>query len=279
MQDAIAIVLFLASIVVAFGVLKPFILQLDRKMHALTAIVLFIAFVIAVPKPTPEEQAEREAADLAAQNTEIRSKADDAAQKLKPIQADDFAGPRKNSTPDELETLTRRERGAFYAAARSSQCDKVSWGFIMIDGPIEKDKWQVDCENDNRFVITIEEAEEASQMLASNTLSETDRPASCTVSTPAECSRSLAQKQANETEVVSFCDITVDKALVSSPDWKWSWDYRFGEDDNLVVTRGFTAQNAYGAELRHEYRCTFDAAKQAITDLKIVGPLGTQDLI
>lgn len=279
MRELVTFLAATGSLVLLAGVIKPYINGFSRKKHALAAAGAFAVAMVAVPPMSDEAKAAAEAERVASEHKEVL----DAAM----VDPDGGYTYTRDADPktyelvgaEAFEKLSELEPGAFYAAARSNSCDKTGMGGVSLnmskkDAPL----WFVDCENGNRFMITPEEASEANKLLAAGTLTKIDRAPDCTTTSVAACSMSSAQKNADETTIVSLCDMGVESVLISDPDWNWSWDYSYGEGDNVIVTRGFKAQNAFGAELKHEYRCEYNAATESLVDMKIMGPAGTQDV-
>jgi len=172
------------------------------------------------------------------------------------------------------------EPGAVYAAAESNRCDKVEVSAVHIP-KTKKDglTWYVDCANGNRFIVPRAQAEAALARAKDNKLASANLTESCTATTISDCEASEAQKSANETEIVSACDMAVKAALIGDSSMDWKWDYGLGDGDEVKVARGFKAENAFGANLKHRYLCTYDARKQQITKLIVEGPVGRRQLI
>jgi hypothetical protein len=194
----------------------------------------------------------------------------------------------RSESPDVFKTvgisafrsLGKLEPGAFYAAAESTNCDKVTSGAVSPDKSTKGEPvWLVDCNNGNRFVITAGEAADALKLKNTGALALNDVSASCTEENLQACTASDAQKSASQAEVVTTCDTAVQQALIGDSSMDWHWDYAFGKGDTVQVVRGFKATNAFGAKLKHRYFCDFDTAKNEITRLTIEGPFGTKRLI
>lgn len=278
MRELIIFIATMGSLVLLAGVIKPYIKGFNRKKHALAAAGAFVVALVAVPPMSEEAKAAAEAERVASEHQEVLKAA---------LVAPDGYTYTRDGDPktyelvgaEAFETLSDLEPGAFYAAARSESCDKTGMGDVSLnmskkDAPL----WFIDCDNGNRFMITPDEAAEAAKLLEAGALTKIDRAPDCTTTSVAACSITKAQKNADETTIVSLCDMGVESVLISDPDWNWSWDYAFGDGDNVVVTRGFKAQNAFGAELKHQYRCEYNAATNSLVDVKLTGPTGTQDI-
>ena len=279
MRDSIAFTLMFACLAAAWGVIRPYF-TLRRRYFAGMALGLFIAFVIAVPPQTPEEKAEAAAAVAQASHKQIAAKATEGVQSVVDYTRSENPKTYTLVGAEAFAQLNVLEPGAIYAAAESEACDKVSVGAVSLeksskDSPV----WFVDCANGNRFMIAVEEATEALERLKTSKLALRDRSPDCNTSNIALCIASAAQKSAKETEIVTFCDMTVEDALISDSDMAWSWNYAFGDGGDIQVVRDFEAQNAFGANLKHRYVCTFDAGTQRIKELIIEGPMGAQRLI
>lgn len=280
MRDTVAIILMLATMAAMAGIVYPYKKPYTRKHFALLAFGLFVAFVVAVPKPTEAEQAATKIAEAQGANDAIIARSQDLVKQLVPYTKGEYPDTYKALGAKAFARLDELEPGAVYAAARSEQCDKPTYAAVSMerskkDAPV----WFVNCKNDNRFMIPMEEAEDALALVGKKALASTQRAADCTLDTVSMCNASKAQKEASEAEIVTFCDQIVEQALISEPDMKWSWDYRMGEGDDVRVVREFTAQNAYGAKLKHRYYCTVDTAQGKATSLKVEGPMGTETVI
>ncbi|PZU63217.1 zinc ribbon domain-containing protein [Sphingobium sp.] len=100
---------------------------------------------------------------------------------------------------------------------------------------------------------------------------------------PAPPERSIAAESsstdADETEIVTICDLTVKGALAVEADMDFGWKFVPRSENEYRVVRGFKAQNAFGATLKHTYFCTYDAPAKRITKLEIEGPGGSNRII
>lgn len=279
MRDTLAIVFFLALVVSLWGLIRPFG-NLRRKQFAGISGALFVAWVVAVPPLSPEAKAELAAKDVAEENSKVLAKVEQALESSISYEPGENPQTLAIVGREEFAKLNELEPGAFYAAAESRDCDRVTSGAVSLNASKKNlPVWFVDCDNGNRFMVTREEAHEALDRFSGSALAGRDRAANCTVRNVGLCNASLAQKEADEAEVVAFCDMTVESALVGDSDMAWGWDYRFGDGDSVVVVRDFKAQNAFGANLKHRYRCIFDAKLQRIVSLVIEGPTGSDRLI
>ncbi|MDH2135122.1 hypothetical protein N5J77_28755 [Sphingobium yanoikuyae] len=286
MREFIALLFMLAFFAGAWGIIKPY-KGLSRKKFVLITICCFIAIGIIAPSPTPEQQAKRDAEAKAAQiaeveagQNEILAKAKAGMESVTKYTKDDFEDTYAKVGAGAFKRLNELEPGAIYAAAESKNCDAVSVGAVSLKmSRKDKPMWFVDCSNGNRFMIDTAQAEAAMQRFKDKKLVATDLEQSCTDKTVSMCSASKAQKSAKEVEVVTFCDMTVQKALVGDSSMDWGWDYGFGDDDTIRVARDFKAENAFGAKLKHRYFCDFNAATQRIEKLVIEGPFGSQKII
>lgn len=279
MKEAIAFVLVCALVAAVWGIFKPY-KGLRRRHFASLSITLFIVIGLVAPGPAPEQSL---AANIPVEEgtaQEIVSKAKPGLDGTIPYTRADNSKTYALVGASTFPRLNELEKGAIYAVAESSKCDTVVSGAVSLDKS-SKDApvWFVDCSNGNRFLIDEKAAAAALERSSANKLAVSEIPESCTTTSLALCNASLAQKKANETEVVSFCDIMVQNALVGDSSMDWEWNYAFDKGDNIQVVRGFKAENAFGAKLKHRYFCTFDAKDQTVKKLLIEGPLGNKRLI
>lgn len=279
MKEAIAFILVCALIAAVWGVLKPY-KGFRRRHFAGLSISLFIAIGLVAPNPTPEQSLAAETKIDQGAPQEITRKAKAGLDGMVPYTKADNSKTYALVGASTFRRLDELEKGAIYAVAESSKCDAVVSGAVSLDKS-SKDApvWFVDCSNGNRFLINEKVAAGALERSNANRLAAAELPESCTTASLSLCEASLAQKTANETEVVSFCDITVQNALVGDSSMDWKWNYAFEKGDNIQVVRGFKAENAFGAKLKHRYFCTFDASTETIKKLLIEGPLGNKRLI
>jgi hypothetical protein len=276
--------LFFASL---WGIIRPY-KDFSRKHFALATIASFVLFVVAVPPVEEKGTFGSSAANAATESSADASASEEIATKAEPAMIGattytraDFEDTYETIGQPMFAKLTKLEPGAYYAAAESGRCDKVESGAVSLSKSRKgKPVWFVDCANGNRFLISADQAQAALDRKSSDKLVINEEFAeSCTTTSVAICNASTAQKTVKEAEVVTFCDMVIKKALISDPDMAWGWQYGLGEGDTVRVARDFTAQNAFGAELKHRYFCTFDAAKREIVKLTIEGPFGSQKVI
>lgn len=286
MRDFLTFVAMCCFFVAAWGIIKPF-KGYSRKQFALATFVSLVVAMIAVPPQTPEQIAAKEAQTKKEEADKVASGQDEIIKKARPgIDAvttytrADFKDTFAKVGASSFKRLTELEPGAMYVAAESSKCDMISNGAVSLNmSRKDKPMWYVDCQNGNRFMVDATQAEAALKRFQSKTLALNDLEQSCTDRTVAVCSSSKAQKAANETEVVTFCDLTVKDALVGDSSMDWGWNYAMGDGDTIQVIRNFKAENAFGAKLKHRYICEFNAETKRIEKLSIEGPFGRQKII
>lgn len=279
MQDAVVFALLLLMLVSAWGIIKPFG-GLRRRWFAVGVTAFFVAAVLSVPAPTPEEVAARGKADALASSEMISDKAKSAITGIERYERATHSKTYAKVGRDVFGRLTELEEGALLVAAGSNKCDAVDFGGVSIDKS-KKDApvWYVDCKNGNRFLVDLASAESALERRTKLLLASTELEPDCTTTSLSLCDASRAQKAANEVEVVSMCDMLIKEAVISDADMDWSWNYAFSDGDRIQVVRGFKAQNAFGAELKHRYMCYFDAGVGRVTELSVEGPFGAKRLI
>jgi hypothetical protein len=279
MQDAVVFALFALMLASIWGVIKPFG-GLRRRWFAIGVPVFFLAAAIAAPKPTPEELAAKEKAEALAGSEQIMKKAEAAISQIAPYERNTHSKTYAKVGRAMFGRLTELEKGALLVAAESNKCDTVDFGGVSIDKS-KKDApvWYVDCKNGNRFLVDLPGAEAALERQAKLRLASAEREPDCTNRSLSLCDASKAQKAANESEVVTMCDLLIREAVISDADMDWGWNYAFSDGDRIQVVRGFKAQNAFGAELKHRYVCYFDAGIGRVTELSVEGPFGTKRLI
>lgn len=274
---------FVSFLAAAWGVIRPY-RGVRRRWFAVAAVGVFFAMLVIAPD-APQNAAS--AKNGSQPSSGVRN--DQAAILAKVEEAShSWAEYTRGESPDVFKAvgasafsrLGKLEPGAFYAAAESANCDKVTSGAVSPDKSTKgAPVWLVDCDNGNRFVITAGEATDALKLKNTGALALNDVSASCTEENLEACTASDAQKSASQAEVVSNCDTAVQQALIGDSSMDWHWDYAFGKGDTVQVVRGFKATNAFGAKLKHRYFCDFDTAKNEITRLTIEGPFGNKRLI
>lgn len=267
--------LFLAAVV---GIFKPYIKGWKRRYFGIVAIVCFVAFGIAVPEPTPQELAVKARSEAKVAQGKITDKAREVLANLGEYKREDYPDTYKRVGESTFAMLARLERGAILVAAESKNCDKVK-----VSGTSDKSTkgaavFFVDCANGNRFMVNQNAADAAFVRSDKGVLAIADLSPSCTTSSVAMCSASKAQREIDETVAVTFCDQMAEAALISKPDYKWSWEKSFGEEDKVLFARGFTSQNGFGAELKNRYVCTIDAKRMKITNLVIETPFESKSV-
>lgn len=250
--------------------------------------ILGIAVVQSFREPSPgqanaAQPPQAEVADKpgTAANDKILAKAKSALANSSPYDRKYDADLLAKVGPDIFNDLGKLERGAILATAESDKCDKVTI-FSIAHSASSKNAptWAVDCANENRYMVSADQARQALAREAAHTLSASKLGESCTRATHEMCAASPAQRAANETVIVSLCDIAAKSALVTKPSFEWGWDYRIAKGDVLRVTRNFTAENAFGARIKHNrYICEVNAATKEITKFVVQTPFGEQKLL
>lgn len=285
MKDAIAFILVCMFVAAVWGILKPY-RGLCRRHFVGLSFILFITILsvdpnpAAAPNPTAERGPPANTGVDQGTTPEIANKAKPALDAMIPYTQTDNAKTYALVGASTFPRLNELEMGAIYAVAESTKCDVVVSGAVSLDkSGKDAPVWFVDCSNGNRFLIDDKAAASALERSSANKLAANELSESCTTTSLTLCNASIAQKKARETEVVSFCDIMVQNALVGDSSMDWEWNYAFDKGHNIQVVRGFKAENAFGAKLKHRYFCTFDASTQTIKKLLIEGPLGNKKLI
>lgn len=285
--------IFLISIIVMMiaiiGIFKPYY-GWPRKAFGIATIFCFILSIImlvTVPKPTPEELAAREAdkAVLLAQKAKrtsqkIASKADLARNMSISYERSSHSDTYKTIGASAFARLNELEEGALFAVSEAKMCDKIEIGAVSLtkssrDNPV----WFVDCKNGNRFLVSSKQAEEALDRYASDSLNVTSIQPDCTTRSLALCDASKAQRAANESEVLTMCDLMLELASTTDVSTDWGYDYAFSDGDKVQIVRGFKVKNAFGVKLKHRYMCYFDAGIGQIVEMKIEGPSGIKRII
>lgn len=288
---------FLAAVA---GIIKPYLRQAKRWHFALGAIASFFAIGVFAEPRSPEQIAAQEKARAEAEAAEAREEAQAKADAVSAEQSkitDKVSGdllkaaaysradyPKLYSQLGKaaFEKLDDLEPGALYAAAESNQCDMVESVGVSDSSLKGAVRWFVDCRNGNRFMVTQDQALGALVRRNSRRMALADLAESCTTSTVAMCSATSAQKNASEAEIVSACDILLNRAVVSPStlDVASRWDYAISDKpDTLVVQRDFDSQNSFGAMIRSRYHCEVNAASGRITKFVVQGPMGAQKII
>lgn len=277
------LVAFLALLVCVVGLVRPYrFLGLARKHYGLGIAAAFVAMMLTV-EPTPHSggrsNAKQEASSSGAHDA-IVAKAKAALEGLTDYTRKEYPDTYKRVGPATFKRLGEFERGAIYAAAESDRCDKVSYSGASDRSKANAALFFVDCDNENRFMISQAQAEQALQRFGKRALHEVNLAESCTTSTVALCSATSAQRAMSEAEAATICDMIVERALVSGDaDTDWSWNYSLGKGNTVRVVRGFTSTNGFGAKLKSRYFCDLDASTKEPTRLVIETPYGTEKLI
>lgn len=223
--------------------------------------------------------AEATKAAIAQTDKKVRSKLGDGLKLIPEYSRSEFPDMYKDVGNKTFAEMADLQRGAVYAATESNACDTVTES-----GPSDRSAknaalFYVDCKNGNRFMVHQASAEAALARAKGNTLKAVDLNADCTDTTVMKCLASDAQKGVDQAAVASVCDTTVEKALIGSSSMGWSWDFSYGNGDEVEIDRDFKAENAFGAKLKHRYFCTVDAKAKKIVKLVIQGPFGSQRIV
>jgi hypothetical protein len=78
----------------------------------------------------------------------------------------------------------------------------------------------------------------------------------------------------DEARAVTHCDLAAKAKLMAPDSVDWDWDWRileYPELNRMTIMRGFSSQNAYGAQLAAHYRCLVDVSGPArILEVSVV---------
>ncbi|MCX9147475.1 hypothetical protein [Erythrobacter sp. WG] len=281
-------VLFLLLLLACFvGVIYPYLRNSKRWHFALAAVASFIGLAATVPKPTPEELAARKIA-------EAREAHEAVLKKALPVTATpaNYTRAEYGETYDRVGAasfakLGELEPGAAYVAAESEECDRVTTAMVSDMSSKGMPVWFVDCENENRFMVTQKQAEEALARHRQGKLVQTDLKPSCTFDDIWKCkgesrSQPTTQEvaQGKEVEYATACDLILEQVVVSpsSLDTK-RWQFRVINGKTAVIERPFDSQNGFGAMIRSTYRCEIDIATSNIKGFSVRGPMGNKKFI
>jgi hypothetical protein len=275
MRDAIVYLLLLMTLAAAWGALKPYA-GLRRRWFALGAPAFFLAAAIAVPQPTDEKLSQRKAIG----SEKIAEKARKADEEIANYQRATHAEVYKLVGEPMFSKLGELEFGARLFAAGSSYCDKV-WKSDISLRLSERDRpvWLVDCVNQNRFLVDLDQGEAALIQKSEFSLVASDIKPHCSYKSLELCKANKVQRAADRSDVVSRCNLIVKDVAIGDVDIEWGYDYSFSDGDRIQVTRNFKAVNGFGANLKHRYICYFDAGRGRVTELSIMGPFGTKRII
>lgn len=295
--------LLLACVV---GLFYPYIPKTSRKHFAIGAVASLVGMVAIMPEPTPEQLAAREAEEEREAAEEARLAVLKAGQEAKAAhrlvieKAMPALEVAPNYTRDEygntysrvgaatFAKLNELEPGAAYAAAESRWCDRVLSAMVSDVSKPGAATWFVDCDNDNRFMVTQKQASAALERFEAGKLAKRDLEPGCTLSSVSRCKEgavtplSPAQMVAKEKEIefVSACDTILQITLVSPASLDLHrWSYGFADDHTVVVERPFDSQNSFGATIRSTYRCEIDALTTNIEGFSVSGPMGRKKVI
>jgi len=277
----------------AAGVIYPYYVKWNRKHFALATLGTFVGLVLTVPNPTPQELAAREAAEKKEEQEEVAAKASEEHQEVLKKASAAVEVPANYTRAEYGKTFARvgaatfaklneLEPGAAYAAAESKSCNRANLAMVSDMSKPGAAVWFVDCENENRFMITQKEAEEALARFKAGKLALRTRERSCTLTSIADCKATPAQKASRnkEIEYVTACDMILESVVISPSSLdKHRWVFGFGQGDTVVIQRPFDSQNGFGAMLRSRYRCEIDASTNNLKGFVVEGALGRQKVI
>ncbi len=298
-MDAVATFFALTLLACLIGIIVPFgkfISRLEpvrRKHYAIGAVASFILMAITIPEPTPEQLAARAEKDAEQAHALVISKAEPALDVVPEYTREDHSETYKLVGSDVFARLNELEPAAIYAAASSPECDATTTGGISDISKPGKPVWFVDCENGNRFMINMIQAEATLKEFRAGKLAKQNIEPTCTTSTVRLCSMTPEERQAEadaaelqkkirdkEVEYVTYCDMILQEVLVSPSSLDLHrWEFGVSDNGHAVVARPFDSDNSFGASLRSRYRCEIDAAADKIESFTITGPNGTQTVI
>jgi hypothetical protein len=296
-----AVVFLLLTVAAIVGVIWPYVRDAKLWHFAAGALISFILMAVAIPPLTPQQLAVRKAQHAAEQADAVKKEADQKAAVLR-LAHDDVAAKVEdtlarpaNYAKGDYPGLLRRvgnatfallnalEPGAAFAAAESSNCNKVVSAEVSDLSKPGAAVWFVDCENENRFMVDQGSAEAALKRFKTTQLTENNIDESCTLHSVALCKASAAQRAAKskEIEFVSACDLIVREVVVSPSSLEMAsrWAFEFGGNNDMIVRRAFDSQNSFGAMIRSQYWCVIDARTSNIKGLTVQGPMGLQRVI
>lgn len=287
------------------GLAHPYIRGSRRWHFGLGAIAAFTGIGASLPPPTPEELAARKAEEQreAAEEARLAAQEGKETARLEHEKVVEKASPAVATATNYTRTeygdtfnrvgastfgrLGELEPGAVYAAAESKSCDRVSLAMVSDVSKRNAAVWFVDCENQRRFMISQQQAEDALKRFTSGSLALSDLEPGCILPAAMECKRNNPNQSpaakiavAKEIEFVSACDGILEMALVSPSSLDTHrWRYQVTDTGKVIIERPFDSQNSFGATIRSSYRCEIDAMTTNIEGFSVSGPGGTQKII
>lgn len=275
------------------GVVYPFVPNSKRWHFALGAVASFVGLGLTVPKPTPQELADRKADEAreaahelreegAQDHREVVEKAKPALEGRTDYTRTEYRDTYRRVGASTFAKLNELEPGAAYAAAESQTCNRVNAVTVSDTSRPGAAVWFVDCANERRFMVDQRQAAAALARFKEEKLALRDLEPSCTLSSVADCKLTASQKRAKDKEIefVSACDTILQQVVVSPSSLDLHrWTYGFAGQDTVVVVRPFDSQNSFGATIRSKYRCEIDASTMNISGFQVTGPMGSQRVI
>lgn len=163
------------------------------------------------------------------------------------------------------------------AAAQSESCDKI----VSLDTSSRAKKgdlvWTVKCANGEMFIINEEQAQRV-RVRYDRTATAEDRKTFGGRQTAAE-PVSVAWKSFSDIKAVTNCDILLQSAAINrkSFDTEGRWDVARDEEMGLAtITRGYSAQNAFGGTISGTYECIVRPSDNGVLSLQVTDISGTQ---
>jgi hypothetical protein len=259
------------------GIIYPYLRYSKRWHFALAALASFVGLAATVPEPTPEELAARKIAEAKEAHEAVLKKALPVAATPANYTRAEYGETYERVGAGSFAKLDELEPGAAYVAAESEECDRVTNAMVSDMSSKGKPVWFVDCENENRFMVTQKQAE----------LVPVDLKPSCTFDDIWKCKGQTSYQPTpeevakdKEIEYVTACDLILEQVVVSpsSLDTK-RWQFRVVNGKTAVIERPFDSQNGFGAMIRNTYRCEIDIATSNIKGFSVSGPMGNEKFI
>jgi hypothetical protein len=253
----------------------------------LAALASFVGLAATVPEPTPEELAARKIAEAKEAHEAVLKKALPVAATPANYTRAEYGETYERVGAGSFAKLDELEPGAAYVAAESEECDRVTNAMVSDMSSKGKPVWFVDCENENRFMVTQKQAEEALARHRQGKLVPVDLKPSCTFDDIWKCKGQTSYQPTpeevakdKEIEYVTACDLILEQVVVSpsSLDTK-RWQFRVVNGKTAVIERPFDSQNGFGAMIRNTYRCEIDIATSNIKGFSVSGPMGNEKFI
>lgn len=303
----ILVLLLLASFA---GIIYPYIKGMRRKHFFWSTLGIFIFSGVMYPKLDPEgyKQSQEKAAaeekqealaeaseasktasvaNAAAKqarkpnsNSEVLAKAGQALEERLPYSRSEYPKLYSQIGSATFAKLNTLEEGAIYHAAESENCSKVLSSGTSDTSRPGAAMFFIDCDDQQRFMVTQSEAEEALKRFKNKTLALHDLSASCTWRSVSECSPTAAEPLpfAREASIVDACDRVLNAGHPDAASIETLGNGRrdYSKAGFVRISRIFVANNASGKSSKASYECNVRLGSDEVRSLTVTDPTGTK---